>query len=137
MSQELNSQESENRAAYNKEMRIRERKITQVILALGIPANIKGYQYLREGILLAMDDMEMVNYITKMLYPSIAKKYKTTPSRVERSIRHAIDVAWNRGGIGSIDKIFEYPVYFQKEKPTNSEFIAFIADTLRLHEIAS
>ena len=137
MSQELNSQESENRAAYNKEIRIRERKITQVILALGIPANIKGYQYLWEGILLAMDDMEMVNYITKMLYPSIAKRYKTTPSRVERSIRHAIDVAWNRGCMENIDKIFGYPVYFQKEKPTNSEFIAFIADTLRLHEIAS
>ena len=137
MSQELNSQESENRAAYNRETRIRERKITQVILALGIPANIKGYQYLREGILLAMEDMEMVNYITKMLYPSIAKQYKTTPSRVERSIRHAIDVAWNRGCMENIDKIFGYPVYFQKEKPTNSEFIAFIADTLRLHEMAS
>lgn len=137
MSQELNSQESGNRAAYNRETRIRERKITQVILALGIPANIKGYQYLREGILLAMEDMEMVNYITKMLYPSIAKRYKTTPSRVERSIRHAIDVAWNRGCMENIDKIFGYPVYFQKEKPTNSEFIAFIADTLRLHEIAS
>ena len=137
MSQELNSQESGNRAAYNREIRIRERKITQVILALGIPANIKGYQYLREGILLAMEDMEMVNYITKMLYPSIAKQYKTTPSRVERSIRHAIDVAWNRGCMENIDKIFGYPVYFQKEKPTNSEFIAFIADTLRLHEVAS
>ena len=137
MSQELNGQENGNKAAYNRDTRIRERKITQVILALGIPANIKGYQYLREGILLAMEDMEMVNYITKMLYPSIAKRYKTTPSRVERSIRHAIDVAWNRGCMENIDKIFGYPVYFQKEKPTNSEFIAFIADTLRLHEIAS
>lgn len=137
MSQELNSQEYEDRAVYNKKNRMREREITQVILALGIPANIKGYQYLREGILLAMEDMEMVNYITKMLYPSIAKRYKTTPSRVERSIRHAIDVAWNRGCMENIDKIFGYPVYFQKEKPTNSEFIAFIADTLRLHELAS
>lgn len=137
MSQELNGQENGNKAAYNRDTRIRERKITQVILALGIPANIKGYQYLREGILLAMEDMEMVNYITKMLYPSIAKRYKTTPSRVERSIRHAIDVAWNRGCMENIDKIFGYPVYFQKEKPTNSEFIAFIADTLRLHEVAS
>ena len=137
MSQEVSGQEQEDRAVNNKKNRMREKEITQVILALGIPANIKGYQYLREGILLAMEDMEMVNYITKMLYPSIAKRYKTTPSRVERSIRHAIDVAWNRGGIVNIDKIFGYPVYFQKEKPTNSEFIAFIADTLRLHEIAS
>ena len=137
MSQELNSREYEDSAVYNKKNRMREREITQVILALGIPANIKGYQYLREGILLAMEDMEMVNYITKMLYPSIAKRYKTTPSRVERSIRHAIDVAWNRGCMENIDKIFGYPVYFQKEKPTNSEFIAFIADTLRLHELAS
>ena len=137
MSQGLNSQEYEDSTVYNKKNRMREREITQVILALGIPANIKGYQYLREGILLAMEDMEMVNYITKMLYPSIAKRYKTTPSRVERSIRHAIDVAWNRGCMENIDKIFGYPVYFQKEKPTNSEFIAFIADTLRLHELAS
>ena len=137
MSQGLNSQEYEDSTVYNKKNRMREREITQVILALGIPANIKGYQYLREGILLAMEDMEMVNYITKMLYPSIAKRYKTTPSRVERSIRHAIDVAWNRGCMENIDKIFGYPVYFQKEKPTNSEFIAFIADTLRLHEMAS
>lgn len=137
MSQEFNSHEIENRPVYNRDTRMRERKITQVILSLGIPANIKGYQYLREGILLAMEDMEMVNYITKMLYPSIAKRYKTTPSRVERSIRHAIDVAWNRGSMENIDKIFGYPVYFQKEKPTNSEFIAFIADTLRLHELAS
>ncbi len=111
-----------------------ERKVTQIMLALGIPANIKGYQYLREGILLSMDDMEMVNYITKLLYPCIAERYKTTSSRVERSIRHAIEVAWNRGSMGNIDSILGYHVYFQKEKPTNSEFIAVIADMLRLQQ---
>ena len=137
MSQEISSQRTEDGETCCRQERIREREITQVMLAMGIPANIKGYQYLREGILLSMDDMEMVNYITKMLYPSIAKRYNTTSSRVERSIRHAIDVAWNRGSIGNIEKIFGYPVYFQKEKPTNSEFIAFIADTLRLRESAS
>lgn len=137
MSQEISGQRTEDSEVCSKQERIREREITQVMLAMGIPANIKGYQYLREGILLSMDDMEMVNYITKMLYPSIAKRYNTTSSRVERSIRHAIDVAWNRGSIGNIEKIFGYPVYFQKEKPTNSEFIAFIADTLRLQESAS
>lgn len=130
------SKELRNDAASIKVDYMREKEITQIMLAMGIPANIKGYQYLREGILLSMDDMEMVNYITKMLYPSIAKRYNTTSSRVERSIRHAIDVAWNRGSIGNMDKLFGYPVYFQKEKPTNSEFIAFIADTLRLHEAA-
>lgn len=137
MSQEMRSQEPKDRAVSAREECMREREITQIMLGLGIPANIKGYQYLREGILLSMDDMEMVNYITKMLYPSIAKRYNTTSSRVERSIRHAIDVAWNRGTIGNMDKIFGYPVYFKKEKPTNSEFIAFVADTLRLHEMAS
>lgn len=137
MSQEISSQRTEEDEASSKQERMREREITQVMLAMGIPANIKGYQYLREGIRLSMDDMEMVNYITKMLYPSIAKRYNTTSSRVERSIRHAIDVAWHRGSIGNIEKIFGYPVYFQNEKPTNSEFIAFIADTLRLRESAS
>lgn len=110
----------------------KEAEVTQVMLAVGIPANIKGYQYIREGILLSMEDMEMVNYITKMLYPSIAKRYKTTSSRVERSIRHAIEVAWERGKMENMEKIFGYPVDFQKEKPTNSEFIALVADMLRL-----
>lgn len=110
----------------------REAEVTQVMLAVGIPANIKGYQYIREGILLSMEDMEMVNYITKMLYPSIAKRYKTTSSRVERSIRHAIDVAWERGRMENMGKLFGYPVDFQMEKPTNSEFIALVADMLRL-----
>lgn len=137
MSQEIRSQETADSEFLMRQGRKREQEITQVMLALGIPANIKGYQYLREGIRLSMDDMEMVNYITKMLYPSIAKRYNTTSSRVERSIRHAIDVAWNRGSIEHMDQIFGYPVYFQREKPTNSEFIALIADTLRLRENAS
>lgn len=115
----------------------REAKVTQIMLAVGIPANIKGYQYIREGILLSMEDMEMVNYITKMLYPCIAKRYQTTSSRVERSIRHAIDVAWERGHLGNLEKIFDYPVCFHGERPTNSEFIALIADVLRIKETNS
>ena len=118
----------------SKEVRNLEMEVTQVMLLLGIPANIKGYQYIREGILLSINDMEMVNYITKLLYPSIAKRYKTTSSRVERSIRHAIDVAWERGTMANLEKVFGYPVYFHKDKPTNSEFIALISDMLRLHE---
>lgn len=137
MSQEISNQKITDRDFSIRREWKREQKITQIMLALGIPANIKGYQYLREGIKLSMEDMEMVNYITKMLYPSIAKRYNTTSSRVERSIRHAIDVAWNRGSIENMDQIFGYPVYFQREKPTNSEFIALIADTLRLRENAS
>jgi two-component system response regulator (stage 0 sporulation protein A) len=109
-------------------------QVTQVMLALGIPANVKGYQYLREGILLSMQDMEMVNYITKLLYPAIAARHRTTASRVERSIRHAIEVAWNRGSMSNMEKIFGYPIYFQREKPTNSEFIAVVADMLRLKQ---
>lgn len=113
----------------------REAEVTQIMLAVGIPANIKGYQYIREGILLSMGDMEMVNYITKMLYPSIAKRYQTTSSRVERSIRHAIDVAWERGRMENISKVLGCPVDFHKEKPTNSEFIALVADMLRLETV--
>lgn len=133
MSQEMKKEDFDEEV-YKQGCRVWEREVTQIILALGIPANIKGYQYLREGILLSMDDMEMVNYITKLLYPSIAKRYKTTSSRVERSIRHAIEVAWNRGSMSNIDKILGYHVYFQKEKPTNSELIAVIADMLRLQQ---
>ncbi len=110
----------------------REAEVTRAMLIMGIPANIKGYQYIREGILLSMEDMEMVNYITKMLYPSIAKIYKTTSSRVERSIRHAIDVAWGRGRMEHMGELFGYPIDFHMEKPTNSEFIALVADILRL-----
>ena len=99
---------------------------------VGVPAHIKGYQYIREAILLAVENEEIINAITKTLYPTLAKKFNTTPSRVERAIRHAIEVAWNRGQIEVHDKIFGYTVNSNKGKPTNSEFIAMIADRLRL-----
>lgn len=106
--------------------------VTNIIRDLGIPAHIKGYQYIREGIIIAVNDINMLNYITKLLYPSIAKKYKTTSSSVERAIRHAIEVAWGRGKIDVLEDIFGYTVSAEKGKPTNSEFIAMIADKLRI-----
>lgn len=106
--------------------------VTKIIRDLGIPAHIKGYQYIREGIIMAIEDVNMMNYITKLLYPTIAKKYKTTSSSVERAIRHAIEVAWNRGRIDVLEDLFGYTVSAGKGKPTNSEFIALIADKLRL-----
>lgn len=106
--------------------------ITNLIHEVGVPAHIKGYQYLRDAITLVVKDMDMLNAVTKELYPSIAKKNNTTPSRVERAIRHAIEVAWNRGKIETIDALFVYTVKNDKGKPTNSEFIAIIADKLRL-----
>lgn len=109
-----------------------ESDVTDIIRDIGIPANIKGYQYIREGIIMAVHDVNMLNYITKLLYPTIAKKYKTTSSSVERAIRHAIEVAWNRGKIDTINELFGYTVNAGKGKPTNSEFIALIADKLRI-----
>ena len=109
-----------------------EKDVTEMIHELGVPAHIKGYQYLREAIMMSVEDMDMLNSITKILYPSIAKKFDTTPSRVERAIRHAIEVAWSRGHIETIDELFGYTVNNKKGKPTNSEFIALIADKLRL-----
>lgn len=109
-----------------------ENDVTDIIREIGIPAHIKGYQYIREGIIMAINDMNMLNYITKLLYPSIAKKYKTTSSSVERAIRHAIEVAWGRGKIDVIEEMFGYTVSAGKGKPTNSEFIALIADKLRI-----
>ena len=106
--------------------------VTSVIHEIGVPAHIKGYQYLRDAIILAVRDVEMLNSITKMLYPTIAKKHQTTPSRVERAIRHAIEVAWSRGKTDTIDALFGYTVSTGKGKPTNSEFIALIADKIRL-----
>jgi two-component system response regulator (stage 0 sporulation protein A) len=106
--------------------------ITNVIHEVGIPAHIKGYQYLREAITLAVNDMEIINSITKMLYPTLARKFKTTPSRVERAIRHAIEVAWSRGQIDVTNSMFGNTISAAKGKPTNSEFIAMIADKLRL-----
>ena len=107
-------------------------RVTEVIHQVGVPAHIKGYQYLREAIMMAVDDMEAVGAITKILYPSIAKKFKTTSSRVERAIRHAIEVAWDRGDIETLQSYFGYTVSGVKGKPTNSEFISMIADRLRL-----
>ena len=106
--------------------------ITNMIHEIGVPAHIKGYQYLRDAIILAVNDIEMLNSITKVLYPTIAKKHQTTPSRVERAIRHAIEVAWSRGKMDTIDALFGYTVSTGKGKPTNSEFIALIADKIRL-----
>ena len=109
-----------------------EADITSIIREIGIPAHIKGYQYIREAIMMTVNDMNLLNYITKLLYPTIAKKYKTTSSSVERAIRHAIEVAWNRGKIDVLEEMFGYTISAGKGKPTNSEFIALIADKLRL-----
>lgn len=106
--------------------------VTNIIHEIGVPAHIKGYQYLRDAIILSVEDVEMLNSITKILYPTIAKKHQTTPSRVERAIRHAIEVAWSRGKMDTIDALFGYTVSNGKGKPTNSEFIALIADKIRL-----
>lgn len=109
-----------------------EQEVTDMIHELGVPAHIKGYQYLREAIIMCVEDMDLLNSITKILYPDIAKKYQTTPSRVERAIRHSIEVAWSRGRMDTIDEMFGYTVNSGKGKPTNSEFIALIADRIRL-----
>ena len=116
----------------NKEPMDLEVEITSIIHEIGVPAHIKGYMYLREAITMVVNDMELLSAITKELYPSIAKKYNTTASRVERAIRHAIEVAWGRGQVDAINKLFGYTVHNEKGKPTNSEFIAIIADKLRL-----
>lgn len=109
-----------------------EQDVTDMIHEIGVPAHIKGYQYLREAIMMAVEDIDMLNSITKVLYPTIAKKFQTTPSRVERAIRHAIEVAWSRGRMETLDALFGYTVNTGKGKPTNSEFIALIADRIRL-----
>lgn len=109
-----------------------EAMVTSIIHEIGVPAHIKGYQYLREAIMMAVEDIESVSAITKVLYPSIAKKFHTTSSRVERAIRHAIEVAWDRGDIETLQSYFGYTVSGVKGKPTNSEFISMIADRLRL-----
>ena len=111
--------------------------ITSIIHEIGVPAHIKGYLYLREAISMVYNDIELLGSITKVLYPDIAKKFNTTASRVERAIRHAIEVAWSRGNIDSISSLFGYTVSMSKAKPTNSEFIAMVADKLRLEHKAS
>ena len=109
-----------------------EKDVTDMIHEIGLPAHIKGYQYLRDAIVMSVNDMDMLNSITKILYPTIAKKYQTTSSRVERAIRHAIEVAWSRGKMDTIDEMFVYTIHNGKGKPTNSEFIALITDRIRL-----
>ncbi|HJD47967.1 MAG TPA: sporulation transcription factor Spo0A [Candidatus Mediterraneibacter norfolkensis] len=109
-----------------------ETRVTNMLHEIGIPAHIKGYHYLRDAIMMAVEDMDVLNAITKVLYPTVAKKYQTTSSRVERAIRHAIEVAWSRGKLDTLDELFGYTVSTGKGKPTNSEFIALIADTIQL-----
>lgn len=109
-----------------------EGQVTAIIHEIGVPAHIKGYQYLREAIIITVQDMDVINAVTKVLYPEVAKRFCTTPSRVERAIRHAIEVAWDRGDLETLQKYFGYTVNSAKGKPTNSEFIAMIADRLQL-----
>ena len=114
------------------EFRSLEREVTAVIHEVGVPAHIKGYQYVREAIVIAVQDMDVINAVTKVLYPEVARRYSTTPSRVERAVRHAIEVAWDRGDLETLQRYFGYTVSNTKGKPTNSEFIAMIADRIRL-----
>lgn len=109
-----------------------EELVTSIIHEVGVPAHIKGYQYVREAIMITVEDMDVINSVTKILYPEVAKRYHTTPSRVERAIRHAIEVAWDRGDLETLQKFFGYTVSNAKGKPTNSEFIAMISDRIRL-----
>lgn len=112
-----------------------EEKITNIFITVGIPAHIKGYQFLREAIKLAIDNPDIINSITKKLYPEVAEKFDTSPSKVERAIRHAIEVAWNRGKIENINSLFGVRVYNHNEKPTNGEFIALVADKMLLESV--
>ena len=109
-----------------------EAEVTDMIHEIGVPAHIKGYQYLREAIIMSVEDSSVLSSITKILYPGIAKRFSTTPSRVERAIRHAIEVAWNRGKMETLENLFGYTINTGKGKPTNSEFVALIADKIRL-----
>lgn len=112
-----------------------EEKITNIFITVGIPAHIKGYQFLREAIKMAIDNPDIINSITKRLYPDVATKFSTSPSKVERAIRHAIEVAWNRGKIENINSLFGVRVYSHNEKPTNGEFIALVADKMLLESV--
>lgn len=107
-------------------------EVTSIIREVGIPAHIRGYSYLRDAILMVIEDLELINAVTKSLYPAIAQKHRTTPSRVERAIRHAIEVAWNRGNLEAIEEMFGYTVSRDKGKPTNAQFIAMVADRMRI-----
>jgi two-component system response regulator (stage 0 sporulation protein A) len=109
-----------------------ELRVTQILHEIGVPAHIKGYHYLRDSIMMSIEKPEIINAVTKQLYPSVAKKYQTTSSRVERAIRHAIEVAWDRGDVDVLNSYFGYTIHNDRGKPTNSEFIAMISDRLRL-----
>ena len=131
LKEQLAHPQHQSNKAINKSINL-ETKVTGILHEIGVPAHIRGYHYMREAIIMAVEDLDVLNYITKELYPTIAKKCNTTPSRVERAIRHAIEVAWSRGKVDVIDQMFGYTVNTNKGKPTNSEFIALIADRLRL-----
>lgn len=124
--------ETEQPEQKQEEVRDLEQDVTDMIHEIGVPAHIKGYQYLREAIMMSVEDPSMISSITKILYPTIAKRFQTTSSRVERAIRHAIEVAWSRGRMETLDALFGYTIDTGKGKPTNSEFIALIADKIRL-----
>lgn len=128
---ELTKQESAALGAAKEKVNL-EALVTEVIHELGVPAHIKGYQYIRTAIMMVVENMDMLNYITKQLYPDIAHAYRTTASRVERAIRHSIEVAWTRGKPETMNEIFGYTIHTGKGKPTNSEFIAMVADRIRL-----
>ncbi len=132
ISKEMKQQYIEINAGPEKSKENLEALVTNIIHEVGVPAHIKGYQYLREAIIMVVEDIDVINQITKSLYPQIAKKFNTTPSRVERAIRHAIEVAWGRGQQEAVESIFGYTISAAKGKPTNSEFIAMISDKLRL-----
>ena len=110
-------------------------EVTDILHKLGVPAHIKGYQYLREAIIIAVNDMDVINAITKVLYPQVAKTFQTTPVRVERAMRHAVELTWDRGDLDTLKSVFGYTVSATKGKPTNSEFVALIADTLRVRGV--
>ena len=109
-----------------------ELRVTEILHEIGVPAHIKGYHYLRDSIMMSVEKPDIINAVTKQLYPAVAKKYATTPSRVERAIRHAIEVAWDRGSVDVLNSYFGYTIHNDRGKPTNSEFIAMISDRLRL-----
>lgn len=135
--EERKNRRNELRPGIERRQRNMEELVTQMIHSIGVPAHIKGYQYLRSAIMMVIQDMDTINSITKVLYPGVAKVYNTTASRVERAIRHAIEVAWDRGEPDVLNEIFGYTVSNAKGKPTNSEFIAMIADRMRLENAGS
>ena len=129
-----NAEDAEKSAAFSPTAKTLDEKITAVFLSVGIPAHIKGYHYLREAIRMVFYKPELISHITKELYPGVAKRFSTSPSKVERAIRHAIEVSWTRGKIENVNKLFGYNIYGKNEKPTNGEFIALVADKLIIED---